>query len=83
MYTYTSFLLNLPHQPTPSHPSGPSQSTKLSALCIQQLPTSSLFTQGSVYMSIQISQFIPPNTPSPAVPTYPISTSASLFLPWN
>ena len=83
MYIYTCFLLHLPHQPTPSQPSGPSQSTKLHALCIQQLPTSSLFTQGSVYMSIQISQFIPPNTPSPAVPTYPVSTSASLFLPWT
>ena len=38
MYIYTCFLLHLPHQPTPSQPSGPSQSTKLHALCIQQLP---------------------------------------------
>ena len=38
------------------------------------------FTHGSVYMSIQFSQFVPPS-PSPTVSTNLNFTSASLFLP--
>ena len=45
-----------------------------------RFPLASYFTHGSVYMSILISQFIPP-FPSPTVSTSPFSTSASVFLP--
>ena len=46
----------------------------------QQLPTSYYFTQGRIYMSIIVSQFIPPSS-SPPVSTSPFFTSSSLFLP--
>ena len=38
------------------------------------------FTHGSAYMSVLLSQFVPPSS-SPAVSISPFSTSASLFLP--
>ena len=42
MYTYIPFLSDLPPTPPPSHPSGPSHSTK-TPCAIERLPTSYLF----------------------------------------
>ena len=59
----------------PSHPSRSSQSTKLTSLCyaaggiymvvyIYTYMCNKCITRGSVYMSILISQFVPPSLPS-------------------
>ena len=48
-----------------------------------RFPLAICFTHGSVYMSIPISQFIPPPAPLPLSPlgVHTFSTSVSLFLP--
>ena len=70
-----------PPLPTPSHPSRVSQSTKMSSLC--PYGTFSLaiyFTNDSVFMSMQLSQCVPP-FPFPLCVQSPFSMSASLLLP--
>ena len=54
------FLLGLP--PPPYHPSRSSESTELSSCAMWQLPTS-CFTDGCVYMSMSLSQFVLPSPP--------------------
>ena len=71
MWTYMPSFLHLPH--APFQPSGSLQSTKLSSLCMQQLPTIR-FVHGSVCMSLLLFQFVPPS-PSCPVSTSPFSTS--------
>ena len=66
-YTYITSLLLLS-----SHSSRSSQSTELS----------SVYTHGSVYMSVLLSQFIPPFS-SCSLSTSSFSTSVSLFLLWS
>ena len=66
-YTYITSLLLLS-----SHSSRSSQSAELS----------SVYTHGSVYMSVLLSQFIPPFS-SCSVSTSSFSTSVSLFLLWS
>ena len=50
-----------PPPPPPSHPSRLSQSTQLSSLCYTA--ASHYVTHGSVYMSMLLSQFVPPAPP--------------------
>ena len=79
MYTYIPSLLDLP----PHSPSYPSRSSERGAelpVFYSMFPLAIYFTHGSVYMSILISQFVPPS-PSPPVSTCPFSMSMSLFLP--
>ena len=64
-----------------SYPSRSSQSTELSSLCHAADPHDP-FTHGTVCMSVLVSHFVPP-FPSSPVCTCPLSTSASLFLPWK
>ena len=72
-------LSSLPPTPT-SRPSRLSQSTARSSLCeIQQRPTSYLFQYDNAYVSMLLSQFLPPS-PSPAVFTDLFSMSVPLFL---
>ena len=74
-----SSLLDLPPPPA-SHPSRSSQSTKLSFLCWERLPTSFLFYP---WPRIDVSAALPvhPTLPFPRpVSTCPFCTSASLFL---
>ena len=62
MYTYIPSLLVPPsHLPHPS-PLGHHEALSLSFLCF--IAGSVYFTHGSVYMSVPISQFIPPSPPS-------------------
>ena len=65
------------YRPPPSHRSTSLQSTKLSSPCYtdSRFPLASCFTDGSVYMSTLISQFIPP---SPLCVTYLFSMSVSV-----
>ena len=75
------FLLSFPPTPLPCHPSGASQSTRWGSLGYTAASHwFSVLLRGSVYMSVLLSQFIPPS-PSPAGSTSPLSMSASLFLP--
>ena len=64
--------------PTPSHPSRLSREIGLSSLIIQQIPTSYYFTYGKVYVSVLLSQFIPP-APSPTMSPSLFSMFASLL----
>ena len=63
--------------PIPSHPSKLSQSTgfELTVPC-SKFPLAIYFTYGNVYVSILLSQFIPPS-PAPSVSTSLFSISAS------
>ena len=78
-YTYITSLLGLP--PSPAIP--PLQLVslhwfELPVLC--NVPLALCFTEGSTYVLMLHSQFIPPS-PSPTVSTNLFSMSASLFLP--
>ena len=64
------FPLEPPSIP-PSHPSRSSQSASLRSLCY--LATSLYFTHDNVYMSMLLSQFVPPS-PCPTVSTSPFYT---------
>ena len=64
------FPLEPPSIP-PSHPSRSSQSASLRSLCY--LATSHYFTHDSVYMSMLLSQFVPPS-PCPTGSTSPFYT---------
>lgn len=78
--TYIPSPLSFPSTP-PSHPSRSSQITGLSSLCYIEtvcLTQVSVRCVGGVYVSVLLSQFIPPS-PSPAVSTSLFCTSASLF----
>ena len=87
MYTYIPSLLSLP----PIHliqPSRSSQSTRVSICATQPLPTID-FTHGSVYMSVLLSQFLPPFLPycvqksvlyvCVSIPTLKIHSSVPFF----
>ena len=85
LYVYLYPLpLGLPsHHPSP--PSGPSRSVVTEhraelPVLYRMFPLAIYFMHDSVYMSILISQFVPPS-PSPPVSTCPFSMSTSLFLP--
>ena len=58
-------LLSFASPPLP-HLSRLSQSSRLGSLCYISFPLASYFTHDSVYMSILLSQLIPPS-PSPTV----------------
>lgn len=78
MYTYS-----LPRGPTlpprlPSLPSRSSQSTKPSLCGYGSFPLAISFTPGSEYISVLISQFVPP---SPPMSMCPFCTLPSLFPP--
>ena len=72
MYSCIPFHLSFPPQ------SRSSQSPALSPLCYEA--ASVCFTRSHVYMSVLLSQFVPPS-PSPAVSTDMFSMSASSLLP--
>ena len=59
-----------------------SQSTRLGSLCYihSSFPLASCLPHDGVYVSVPLSQFVPPS-PSPAVSTSLLSTSVSSFLP--
>ena len=80
MYTYIPFLLDLP--PTPPIPLIYVITEHQAQLPVlySMFPQAIYFTHGTVYMSILISQLVPPS-PSPHVSTCPFSTPMSLFLP--
>ena len=64
-YTYVPSLLNLPPTSQPSHPSRLPQSPELSSLRhTANFYGLSNFTSGSAYVSVLLSQFVPPS-PSP------------------
>ena len=72
--------LEPPSHLPPIQPSRSSQSTALGSLCIQQLPTSCIYViHCDVYMSVLLSQFIPPSS-SLTVSTRLSIMSVSLFL---
>ena len=67
--------------PTPSHPSRLSQSPRPELpASYGKFPLAVYFTYGNVYVSMLLSQFVPPS-PSSAVSTSLFSMSASLCLP--
>ena len=68
-----------PSLPTPSHPSRSSQSTKRAPCVYSRFPLAIYFTQGSGYMSIPVSQLVPPCLAS----TCPFAMPVSPFLPWK
>ena len=72
----------LPKSPSHPHipPSGSSQSTSWPPVLSSSFPPAGWFTRGSVYKPVLLSQCAPPS-PSPAVSTRSLSTSASLILP--
>ena len=77
-----SSLLDLPPTPLGHH------RTPAELLVVySRFPLAVCFTHSGVYMSIPISQFIPPSPfPLPALlcmSTHVFSTSASQFLPWK
>ena len=78
IYIHSS-LLNLFPLPL-SYPFRSSQSAGLAPYVTEQLPTN-YFTRGGVYMSMPLSQFVPPSS-SPAVSTNLFSTSfiSTVFL---
>ena len=87
IYTYIRSLFAFPPTlcPTtsysPSHSSSSPRSTESKSPCLfSSFPLAIYFTYGDVYMSILISQFVPPS-PSPSGSACPFSTSVSLFPP--
>ena len=82
-YTYTSSVLKLPptHHPYTTLYVVTGLQAELPVL-YANFSLAIYFTPGSVYVSMLLSQFIPPS-PSPAMSTSPSSTSASLFWPWK
>ena len=50
--------------PTPPHPSRLSQSARLSSLLYSNFPLASYFTYGNVYVSMLLSQLVPPSPSS-------------------
>ena len=62
IYIHTSLPLGPPSHLPISHPSRSWQSTKVSSLCYTA--ASHYFAHGTVYLSMPISQFVPPS-PSP------------------
>ena len=60
-YTYVTSLLNLSTPPTPSHPSRLSKNTGVSSLYLTAASHWLCFTHGCVYMSMLLSQFVPPS----------------------
>ena len=67
----------------PIHPSRLSQSTGSELPVLQtNFPLVIYFTHGNGYVSMLLSQFVPPS-PSPTVPTSLFSMSASLLLPYR
>ena len=80
--TYT-LPLGSPSDLPPLHPTPLGHRVPGRAPCAtQQVPISYPFTCASVYLSMVLSQFIQ-LSPSLALSKCPLSTSASLFLPWN
>ena len=78
MYTYICSCLSLL---PPLHPLSRSpQSTELSSLCVQRLPTSCLFY---TWWRMHVSAALSVSFPSRPGSTGPFATSASLFLPCN
>ena len=69
-YTYILSLLSLPPTPLPSHSSRSSWNTELSSLC-SIAASHELSVSHTVYMSVLLSQFVPPS---------PVCTSPSLCL---
>ena len=69
MYAYIPSLLNSPPTHSPSHPSRSSRSTELSFLLVIY------FTHDSLYMSMLLSQFVPPSPSHTTVTTSLVSTS--------
>ena len=63
---YIPSLLNLSPTPYPSHTSRSSQSTRLSSLLHSHFPLAIGFMYSNVYVSVLLSQFVPP-TPSPVL----------------
>ena len=81
--------------PPRSHPSRPSQSSKLGSVCRVHgsFPLAVCFTRGSVYMSVLLSQLVPPSLPLPTpmspslfcllIPAQQIGSSAPfLYIPY-
>ena len=68
---YVTSLLKPPPIPTPSHPPGSHRAKFPLAIC---------FTHGEVYVSMLLSQFVPPS-PLPSASTGLFSVSASPLLP--
>ena len=82
-YTCASSLLNLP--PTPDSIPALQVVTEPWAelpILYSVFPLAIYFMCGNMYVSVLLSQFIPP-TPPPAVSRSLFSVSASLFLPWK
>ena len=68
-YTFIPSLLGLPATLLPSHPSRSSWSTELELpVLYSSFPLIFWFTRGSLYMSILISQFLPPFPSLPRTP---------------
>ena len=71
---------------SPSHSTIPSLQVIIESQAgfpvLYSFPLAICFTHGSVYLSMLLSQFVPPFC-SPAVSTSPFSTSVSLFLPYK
>jgi len=69
-YTYVSSLMKLP-PPPPFHPSGLSQSTKLSSLCqYSSFPLVVYFTHGKIYVSVILSQWSSPERTDAEAPVF-------------
>ena len=80
-YTYAPSLLTSLLSPSPSHPSRLSQSTSFGfPVSYRKFPLAMYFTHGNRYISMLLSQIIPPS-PAPTVSKSLFSMSASPFLP--